>query len=66
MKSKLFAQHNLKPDELYLFKRLFEIMLSSLSNPDLLIYLYADIDQLQHNINKRGRDFEQNISKEFL
>ena len=61
MKSKLFAQNNLLLDEQQLFNRLFEIMLSSLSAPDLLIYLYADISRLQQNIKKRGRSFEQDI-----
>ena len=66
MKSKLFAQNNLPSDEQQLFNRLFEIMLSSLSVPDLLIYLYADISRLQQNIKKRGRTFEQDISDVYL
>ena len=66
VKSKLFAQNNLKQDELQLFNRLFDIMLSSLSKPDILLYLYADVDRLQKNIKKRGREFEQNISDEYL
>ena len=66
MKSKLYAQNNLQYDELQLFNRLFDIMFSSLSKPDLLIYLYADIVRLQQNIKKRGRDFEQNISNLYL
>ena len=66
VKSKLFAKNNLKQDELQLFNRLFDIMLSSLSKPDILLYLYADVDRLQKNIKKRGREFEQNISDEYL
>jgi deoxyguanosine kinase len=66
VKSKLFAQNNLQHDEMKLFNRLFDIMFSSLSNPDLLVYLYADIDRLQQNIKKRGRGFEQNISDTYL
>ena len=66
VKSKLFAQNNLKKDEHQLFNTLFEIMLSSLPKPDLLIYLYSNVDRLQKNIKKRGRDFEQEISDEYL
>jgi len=66
VKSKLFAQNNLKKDEMQLFNRLFDIMLSSLSKPDLLVYLYSDVVRLQQNIKNRGRDFEQNISGEYL
>ena len=66
VKSKVFAQNNLQKDEMQLFNKLFDIMVSSLSKPDLLVYLYADINRLQQNIKTRGRDFEQNISDEYL
>ena len=66
MKSKIFAQNNLQSDELLLFNKLFEIMLSSLPYPDLLIYLHADVKRLQYNIKKRGRVFELDIKDEYL
>lgn len=66
MKSKLFAKNNLKYDEMQLFNRLFDIMFSSLTKPELVIYLYADVVRLQKNIKKRGRDFEQKISNDYL
>jgi len=66
VKSKLFAQNNLQKDEHQLFNNLFEIMLSSLPKPDLLIYLYSNVDRLQQNIKKRGRVFEQEITDEYL
>jgi deoxyadenosine/deoxycytidine kinase len=66
MKSKLFAQNNLQKDEQQLFNSLFEIMISSLPNPNLLVYLYADIEHLQQNIKKRGRSFEREITDEYL
>ena len=66
VKSKLFAQNNLQKDEQQLFNSLFNIMSSSLSNPDLLVYLYADVSRLQLNIKKRGRSFEQTITNEYL
>ena len=65
-KSKLFAQNNLEKDELKLFNNLFEIMFSSMPQPDLLIYLYSNVARLQHNIKKRGRDFEKGITDEYL
>ena len=66
IKSKIFAQNNLKTDEIQLFNKLFDIMLSSLSKPDLVVYLYADIARLQQNIKKRGREFEQDIFDGYL
>ena len=66
MKSKLFAQNNLKEDELLLFNRLSDIALKNLPRPDVLLYLHSDVNRLQLNIRKRGRDYEQNISDEYL
>ena len=66
VKSKLFAQNNLQYDEMQLFNRLFDIMFTSLSKPDLLVYLHSDIKRLQKNIKQRGRDFEQDISDMYL
>ena len=34
--------------------------------PELLVYLYQDVDHLQYNIRKRGRTYEQSISNEYL
>ena len=66
MKSKIFAKTTLKDDELVLFDKLFEIMLSSLPYPDLLVYIHSDIKRLQENIHLRGRDFELNIDDSYL
>jgi len=65
-KSKLFAQNNLEQDELNLFNRLYNIMFSTVKKPDLLIYLHADIERLQENIKIRGREYEENISNNYL
>ncbi|MDA9564049.1 deoxynucleoside kinase, partial [Flavobacteriales bacterium] len=45
---------------------LFTIIESALPSPDLIVYLYLDASQLLRNIEKRGRDFEQTIEKEYL
>ena len=66
MKSKIFAKTNLKSDELLLFNRLFDIMLSSLPQPSLLIYLHANIERIKKNIKKRGREFELDIKDIYL
>ena len=66
IKNKLFSQNNLQKDEQQLINSLFDIMLSSLPKPDLLVYLYADVERLQQNIKNRGRSFEQEITNEYL
>jgi deoxyadenosine/deoxycytidine kinase len=65
-KSLIFAGNNLTEDELILYHRLFDIIASSLPQPDLLVYLYVDYEQLQFNIKKRGRIYEQNIESSYL
>ena len=39
---------------------------AALPKPELLVYLYLEIDKLTLNIRKRGRDYEQNIDKSYL
>ncbi len=66
MKSLIFAQTTLKHDEYNLYRKIFNILNPSLPKPDLYIYLYAKPERLLENIQKRGRDYEQNISAEYL
>ncbi len=48
------------------YSELFRIMTSQVKAPDLLIYLKAGIPTLVNHIDKRGRDYEGNISLEYL
>lgn len=45
---------------------LFILMTSHIRPPDLLIYLKADIPTLVSHIHKRGRDYEANMSLNYL
>ncbi|MCF2443900.1 deoxynucleoside kinase [Dyadobacter sp. CY345] len=45
---------------------LFESIMKTVSQPDLLIYLKADIPKLMSQIKKRGREFEADISEDYL
>jgi deoxyadenosine/deoxycytidine kinase len=45
---------------------LFELMMTVVKPPDLMIYLRADLPKLVGQIQKRGRDFEANISEKYL
>jgi deoxyadenosine/deoxycytidine kinase len=45
---------------------LFNSIINTVSQPDLLIYLKADIPKLVSQIKKRGRDFESDISVDYL
>jgi len=65
-KSLIFANNNLNEDEAKLYRMLFDIINLSLPKPDIVLYLYAPVDKLQQNIKKRGRDYEKNISSDYL
>lgn len=45
---------------------LFQIMMSTIRPPDLLIYLKASIPTLVDHIQIRGRDYEGNMSLDYL
>jgi len=66
LKSLIFAKANLSPAEYELYTKLFHIINDSLPKPDLFVYLYHDVEQLLANIRKRGREYEQNISADYL
>lgn len=65
-KSLIFARKTLQQDEFLLYNKLFNLMNLSLPKPDLLVYLYLNIEKLQANIKKRGREYEQNMRNEYL
>ena len=48
------------------YKELFELMESLVQGPDLLIYLRSSIPNLVAQIHKRGRDYENSISIDYL
>ena len=45
---------------------LFQLMVDSVSPPDLMIYLKAGVPTLVEHIQARGRDYEGNISIDYL
>lgn len=65
-KSIIFSRKTLKDDEYLLYSKLFDIIISTLPKPDLIIYLYNTIDHLKRNILNRGRDYEQKIETSYL
>jgi len=48
------------------YKSLFDLMQTFVPGPDLLIYLRSSIQNLVAQIHKRGRDYENSISIDYL
>lgn len=65
-KCQIFAKNNLSKDEYDLFMKMYEIVEATCPKPDLMVYLYLDVEDLHYNIRKRGRSYEQGITNEYL
>ncbi len=48
------------------YMKLFRLFTTVIPQPDLLIYLKADVPTLIHQIRKRGREYEMNIDENYL
>lgn len=57
---------NLSKRDFDTYMQLFEVMVSMAGVPDLLIYLRSSIEHLVFQIQKRGREYEQSMSLEYL
>ncbi len=66
MKSIIFAQNTLAKDEYNLYRQIFEIIYSSIPKPSLYVYLHVPVPGLINNIKKRGRDYENSITPDYL
>ena len=60
------ALGNLSDRDFDTYMQLFELMMSMVKLPDLLIYLKSSVPHLVSQIQKRGREYEQGISLEYL
>ena len=60
------AMGNLSDRDFDTYMHLFNLMMSMVSEPDLLIYLKTSVPTLVAQIQKRGRDYEKGISIEYL
>lgn len=65
-KDRIFARLNLDDDEMALYDTIFGIMSAISAKPDLVIYLQCGVDRLMENIRARGRDYERNITPDYL
>ena len=67
----IFVRNNLEMGNLSqrdydTYMLLVEMMMSMVKLPDLLIYILAGVPHLVSQIQKRGRDYEQSMSLEYL
>lgn len=61
-----YRMGNLTDRDFQTYMDLFDLMMSLVKEPDLLIYIKSSIPHLVSQIQKRGRGYEQGISIEYL
>jgi deoxyadenosine/deoxycytidine kinase len=62
----LYRQGHLAERDYHTYRALYEALASFLPPPDLVVYLRAPASTLRGRIDQRGRDFERNISLDYL
>jgi deoxyadenosine/deoxycytidine kinase len=65
-KDRIFAELNLKGDELALYREIQALLADPVRTPDLVIYLEARPEVLLRRLRKRNRDFERRITPQYL
>lgn len=66
VKTLLFANKNLPNEKFRLFQKMFNVLNQSLPKPDLMVYFHRNVDILLEHIAKRGRDYEKDITSDYL
>ena len=62
----LFAQINLKGDELDMYYKVHEALAEKIEKPDLLVYLQASTDTLMQRIAFRDRPYERQMERSYI
>lgn len=60
------AMGNLSDRDFDTYMQLYSLMMGMVKEPDLLIYLRSSIEGIVRKIQKRGREYEQSLSVEYL
>lgn len=65
-KDRIFASVNLEDRELLLYDKVASMLEREIPRPDLVLYLQSNTERLLKNIQKRNRDFERNITEDYI
>ena len=65
-KDRLFAEVVLSAEEMKLYDKVYEHLTLDSPSPDLVIYLQAPVEVLMGRIDKRGNEYEQYLTNEYL
>ncbi|MCA9732897.1 MAG: deoxynucleoside kinase [Deferribacteres bacterium] len=65
-KDRIFASITLDEREMVLYDKIAGLLERDIQVPDLVVYLQSSTKRLLSNIKKRGRDYELNMSEEYI
>jgi deoxyguanosine kinase len=65
-KDKIFAYLTLSDSELLIYDKLYEMVAPQIPHPELVVYLTAGHQTLMKRIRERGRNFELQISSDYI
>ncbi|WAA12310.1 deoxynucleoside kinase [Fervidibacillus halotolerans] len=65
-KNLIFAQLTLRSDYYEKYAKIYSILTEGLPEPNMVIYIHANVDTLLKRIALRGRNFEKSISPDYL
>lgn len=65
-KDHVFAALNLASDELALYEKIHRLLDERMPKPDLVVFMTAGVDILLERLRRRNREFERDISREYL
>ncbi len=60
-KDKIYGYLNLDDNELFIYQRLYDLLVRDVSPPDLVVYLQAPVDLLLRRLKDRRREGEQDL-----
>lgn len=66
IKNLIFAGLTLSPEQLHKYKLVYQTLAADLPTPDIILYLYSDIDEVMKRIMKRNRSFEHNMDRQYI
>lgn len=65
-KNLIFSKRTLKQAEYEKYKAIYTILTKDMPKPNMVVYLHASLDTLMERIAMRGREFEKNISRDYM
>lgn len=65
-KDRIFASITLEDRELFLYDKIASLLEQDIPRPDLVLYLQSSTERIMSNIKKRSRDYEKNITEEYI